>query len=287
MSPSWLQIIFLSLLQGAAELLPVSSSAHVVLAEKLMGLDPARPEMTFLLVMLHTGTMFAVIVYFWSAWQKSYFSSLAQFQAILPNVVIASACTFFLGYALKYLIEKMVLGGGPKAEVEQLFSNLALVGAALTAAGIVIIVAGLFAKNRGDDQDITLASAGLIGIVQAFCLPFRGFSRSGATISTAMLLQVGRRQAEEFSFALAVVLTPPAIAIELHRLLKHQDASAEPVHLGALLFPGLVGMVGSFLAGLLALRLLSSWLETGRWHYFGYYCLAFAAIVFGFAYAGF
>ena len=59
------QILILAIIQGAAELLPVSSSAHVIVAEKLLGLDPTRPEMTLLLVMLHTGTMFAVIVYFW------------------------------------------------------------------------------------------------------------------------------------------------------------------------------------------------------------------------------
>ena len=62
-------------MQGLAELLPVSSSAHVVVAEKLMHLDPAAPQMTLLLVMLHTGTMFAVIAYFWKTWVNTYFSS--------------------------------------------------------------------------------------------------------------------------------------------------------------------------------------------------------------------
>ena len=70
MEPNLLQILFLGLVQGAAELLPVSSSAHVIVAEKLMGLDPASPAMTFLLVMLHTGTMVAVIAYFWKAWKR-------------------------------------------------------------------------------------------------------------------------------------------------------------------------------------------------------------------------
>jgi undecaprenyl-diphosphatase len=287
MSPTWLQIIILALLQGAAELLPVSSSAHVILAEKLMGLDPSRPELTFLLVMLHTGTMFAVIVYFWSAWKEHYFPSAERFRSILPGIACASGITFILGFALKIVVEKVVLGGGAKAEVEQLFSNLTLVGAALAAAGVLIIISGLFAKNRADDNEVTLMSSGWIGVVQAFCLPFRGFSRSGATISTAMLLGIGKRQAEEFSFALAVILTPPVIVLELKRLLKDNAASQEPVHLTSLLFPGMVGMACSFVAGLLALRLLSSWLESGRWHYFGTYCLAFAAVVFACAWAGF
>jgi undecaprenyl-diphosphatase len=86
---------------------------------------------------------------------------------------------------------------------------------------------------------------------------------------------------------LAVILTPLVDAYELHRLLKANSTAAEPIHLTSLLLPGIVGMVCSFVAGLLALRLLSSWLETGRWHYFGYYCLAFAAVVFGCAWAGY
>jgi len=66
-----LYILILAFVQGLAELLPVSSSAHVVVVEKLLGLDPSSPAMTLLLVMLHTGTMFAVIVYFWSQWREA------------------------------------------------------------------------------------------------------------------------------------------------------------------------------------------------------------------------
>lgn len=287
MSPTWLQIIILALLQGAAELLPVSSSAHVILAEKLMGLDPSTPELTFLLVMLHTGTMFAVIVYFWKAWKESYFSSAERFRSTVPGLVVASVVTFIVGFALKIVIEKVILGGGAKAEVEDLFSNLPLVGGALAAAGVLIIIAGLFGKTHDSDKEVSLTASGWIGLVQALCLPFRGFSRSGATISTAMLIGIGKRRAEEFSFALAVILTPPVIGLELLRLLKVNKTAAQPVHLGPLLLPGIVGMICSFFAGLLALRLLSSWLETGRWHYFGYYCLVLALVVFGFAHAGY
>src|SRR6266568_5424543 len=64
----YLKIVPLALIQGMAELLPVSSTAHVIVAEMLMGIDPSDPELTFLLVMLHTGTMFAVLFYFWPRW---------------------------------------------------------------------------------------------------------------------------------------------------------------------------------------------------------------------------
>src|SRR6202046_3546698 len=100
------KIIILALVQGMAELLPVSSSAHVVVAEKLMGLDPSSPEMTLLLVMLHTGTMFAVIVYFWNQWKKTYFASSDAFKRFAIRVIWATALTGVVGEVIKKIIEK-------------------------------------------------------------------------------------------------------------------------------------------------------------------------------------
>ena len=126
-----------------------------------------------------------------------------------------------------------------------------------------------------------MRSAFWIGAVQGLCLPFRGFSRSGATISTGLGLGVERRRAEQFSFALAVILTPVVIVKEGYRLYNVEQAtSAAGTH--AILHsvaPGLLGMLLSFLVGLLALRWLSQWLEQGRWHLFGAYCLVAALVV--------
>jgi undecaprenyl-diphosphatase len=276
-------------IQGAAELLPVSSSAHVVFAEKLMDLDPSSPPMTFLLVMLHTGTMFAVIVYFWPRWQRVLFQTppkgegglLVRYRFV-TMVVLASAFTGVLGFGLLYLIEKVIFGrflGQPQAEIEQLFKSLPLIAGALLAAGLLILLGGYFEPRASVGEDLTARSASLVGIVQAFCIPFRGFSRSGATISTALLCGVRRSLAEDFSFALAVVLTPPAIARMLWRLLKSEDWNTHE-DLLRLLGPGLAGMAFSFLAGLLALKVLSAVLEKGRWSYFGYYCLGAAGVIF-------
>ncbi len=135
---SLLQFLLLALVQGAAELLPVSSSAHVIVVEKLLGLDPASPEMTFLLVMLHTGTMFAMIVYFWRSWWQNYFSSAASFQSMFLRVMVATAATAVIGFALKQVIETVFLKG---REVELLFSQLPLIAGALFAAGVLIIFA--------------------------------------------------------------------------------------------------------------------------------------------------
>src|SRR5438445_12596377 len=103
---SLLKVIVLAVVQGLAELLPVSSSAHVVVAEKLMGLDPSDPRMTLLLVMLHTGTMFAVIAYFWKEWKQTYFSSSDAFKRVAIRVIWATLLTGVIGLALKKIIEK-------------------------------------------------------------------------------------------------------------------------------------------------------------------------------------
>jgi undecaprenyl-diphosphatase len=274
----FLQILILAVIQGAAELLPVSSSAHVIVAEKLMGLDPSSPEMTMLLVMLHTGTMFAVIAYFWNGWRRDYFSSGLQFKDFLVQVIIATICTGIVGYGLKVVIEKVFMHGMEKAEIEDLFSNLILIAGALFAVGLLIIYAGIRSEKSRGGAEIQLPQSCWIGIVQGFCLPFRGFSRSGSTISTGLILGLSRRKLEEFSFALAVVLTPPVIAREALRLLKANKAGAH-IPLAHLLAPSLVGMVFSFAAGLLALKWLSRWLEGGQWKLFGFYCIAASVAV--------
>ncbi len=266
------QIIILAIIQGVAELLPVSSSAHVIVVEKLMGLDPSAPEMTFLLVMLHTGTMFAVLVYFWRRWMKL---NLQFFK----NVIWATFATGVLGLSLKFIIEKLILArmwGESKAEIEHLFGSLPLIACALFLVGIFILVAGILEKSDSH-AELTTKKSLLIGIVQGICLPFRGFSRSGATISTGLLTGISRELAESFSFALAVVITPAAIFLELRRLMKAMALSPElNTQMMHLLTPGLLGMAFSFLAGLVALHWLSNWLEKGRWKYFGIYCIVAA-----------
>jgi undecaprenyl-diphosphatase len=283
------QVLLLAVVQGLAELLPVSSSAHVIVAEKLMGLDPSTPPMTFLLVMLHTGTMLAVIKYFWPKWKKLLLSP--ERASFLRALLIATVLTGIVGFGLKGVLEHVILaqpGEGP-GEVRELFKSLPLIALALFCAGVVILVAGLRSLKRPPAVATLSTRASLwIGAIQGLCLPFRGFSRSGATISTGLLLGVKRELAEDFSFALAVILTPPAILIEIRHLLKAATVGgAEPLSVQSMFLPGLLGMVFSFLAGLVALRWLSSWLEKGRWHYFGVYCLVASAVIYGLSHAGF
>jgi undecaprenyl-diphosphatase len=276
-------IVILAIVQGMAELLPVSSSAHVIVAEELMGMNPTAPEMTLLLVMLHTGTMFAVIVYFWKRWRQAFFQSASDLKKFIFALIFATMLTGIIGGGLIEGIEKIVFRHAAHAWIEQLFGRLDLIAPALAAVGILIIVAGAAEERSNPAQtvatsEMTTKQAGWIGAIQGLCLPFRGFSRSGATISVGMLSGVSKTRAEDFSFALAVVLTPPAIARELWRLIRVQHIE-HGASLAVAVLPSILGAVCAFVAGLLALRWLSRWLETGRWYIFGIYCLVAACMV--------
>lgn len=313
---TWWHVIILAIVQGMAELLPVSSSAHVIIAEKLMHMDPAAPEMTLLLVMLHTGTMVAVIVYFWRRWQRAFFRTWDDFKTFAWALVVASALTALIGGIIIETIEKWYLRGQPHAYVEVLFGRLDLIAGALAAVGLLILVAGLAEKRATNGQSpnaaepmtrqydasaggaasstATLAQAAemtprqyaLIGAVQGLAVPFRGFSRSGATISTAMLTGVRKALAEDFSFALVIVLTPAAVAREAWRLVRVQHIQHTAAFATAIA-PSIMGALFAFFAGLLALKWLSGWLENGKWYIFGIYCLLFACAAAFLYHAGF
>jgi undecaprenyl-diphosphatase len=291
------KVILLAIVQGLAELLPVSSSAHVVVAEKLLGLDPSSPQMTLLLVMLHTGTMFAVIAYFWKEWVNTYFSSADVFKRFAIRAIWASLLTVILGFGLKHMIEHTMFKGQPKAEIEQLFGRLDLIAPALAAAGLLILLAGLMERRQMKPEtprtemltgtyratSVTMSQAGWMGVVQGLALPFRGFSRSGTTISAGMLTGANKERAERFSFALAVILTPGVVGIEALRMVKDahaQAAAGTPVDLHGSVVMSLIGAGFAFLAGLVALKWLSSWLESGKWYLFGIYCLVASVVVF-------
>jgi undecaprenyl pyrophosphate phosphatase UppP len=416
---SFIHIVILSVIQGLAELLPVSSSAHVIAAAKILHEDPSSPRFTWMLVMLHTGTMFAVILYFWRAWMRTFFHSENEFLRFSTKIIIATGLTGMIGYGIKTAIEKSMDPGftalvsdglvlrGPhalptpataltsianvntptlhifrvdqtltftaskggedipyktfkvtanstvadlmeffrkslaitpstgtvkngtmptgvqlqpdpetpgamvieivgnpgsvnklklsdtalvdqnqepsfqfsdfnKAEIEQLFKRLDLLAYALAAAGLLILIAGIATRfqRQAPRKGITTGDSVAIGAVQGLCLPFRGFSRSGATISVGLLRGVARMRVEEFSFALAVVLTPVAVGYEALRLVKHHGVKLHDF------VPGLEGMGISFLAGLVALKFLSKLLEKGQWWLFGIYCFAAAAAVY-------
>ncbi len=150
--------------------------------------------------------------------------------------------------------------------------------AALAVGGLLMLVVGLRERRQPGHGEIGMRTACWMGAVQGLVLPFRGLSRSGSTISVALAGGAERARAEEFSFALAVLLTPLAILWELRRLVEQRHAFHDGITLG-LFIPDLVGAVAACCCGLFALRWLSNWLEQGLWYLFGIYCLGASLVV--------
>lgn len=313
----WIYILVLAIVQGLAELLPVSSSAHVIVAAHFLHVNMSLPDNALLLVLLHTGTMFAVIAYFWRRWRATFLASWRQVYGVAKLIFVSSLFSGLVFLPVEHLVIHLLSHGSYHPSIEVLFHKLNWIGPALFIVGLLILYAGLRearqAEESGGDaagaadgaasaprrggaaggaalaetavaapaitHGITWPMAIWMGILQGFAIPFRGFSRSGATISGG-LLTGGRREAiESYSFAMVVAITPLAILWELRRVIHSAHAAGVAVHWGAVLPQGLLGMVFAFLAGLLALKWLYRWLEQGRWHWFGIYCLVFAAFV--------
>lgn len=280
-------VIILAIVQGLAELLPVSSSAHVIVAAELLHENMSTPNNALLLVLLHTGTMFAVIAYFWRRWAAEIFESWETFWRAVKLLFVSTLLSGLVFLPIDKLVEHVLSRGGQRADIEALFNKLNWIAPALAAAGVLILYAGLREARRPETETakstarrgIRWPDAIIMGILQGIAIPFRGFSRSGVTISGGLLTGGERSDVEWYSFAMVVVLTPLAIAWELHRVYKTAHLGGYTVHWGPALTPGIVGMIFSFLAGLLALKWLSRWLENGKWHWFGIYCLAAAAAV--------
>jgi undecaprenyl-diphosphatase len=237
--------------------------------------------------------MFAVIVYFWSRWVEEFFSSWMAFGEFITRLLFATIISGVVGYPLMKIIERVLAQSGDRAEIESLFSKLNWIAPALAAVGILIIYAGLRearqtkAPEPPSHTGILWPQAIVMGILQGIAIPFRGFSRSGSTISGGLLAGGSRARIESFSFAMAVAITPLAIGREALRAFKGAQLAGNAAPIGSILAPGLVGMVCAFIAGLIALRWLSSWLEQGRWHWFGAYCLVAAAAVGWLYYIGY
>lgn len=280
-------VIILAIVQGLAELLPVSSSAHVIVAAELLHENMSTPDNSLLLVLLHTGTMFAVIAYFWRRWMGEIFGSWAKFIRTVELLVVSTLFSGLIFVPADKLVEHVLSHGGQHADIEALFNKLNWIAPALALAGLLILYAGLRETRRPESEagktatqrGIRWLDAIVMGILQGFAIPFRGFSRSGATISGGLLTGGERTQIESYSFAMVVVLTPLAILWELRRVYKTAHSAGLAVHWGPALTPGIIGMIFSFVAGLVALKWLSRWLENGRWHYFGVYCLLAAGVV--------
>jgi undecaprenyl-diphosphatase len=259
--PDTIQAAILGIVQGATEFLPVSSSAHLILARAFFGFDGDKFGLAFD-VACHVGTLVAVLIYFRS--------DLLRMIAALPHLFTPSIDE---DARLVWLI---VVGTIPAVIVGLLFKNqiedhlrTPLVAAiALAIGGALFFVAERSGSKSRTDRSLTMTEAFLIGCAQAVAL-IPGVSRSGATITVALLLGLRRKDAARFIFLLAIPAILGAAASEAPKLLKAGLGDT------ATLFA--IGVVVSAIVGYLAVKYFIQYLANHTLSAFGWYRIALAA----------
>ena len=260
--PTTLQAALLGIVQGLTEFLPVSSSAHLILARALFGFDGDKFGLAFD-VACHVGTVVAVLIYFRR--------DVARMIAALPRLFDAADPEARLIWLIVAgTIPAIVAGLLFKHEIED-HLRTPPVAAAMLALGAVLLVAAdrAGAKTRGDGS-LTLAEAVMIGCAQAVAL-VPGVSRSGATITVALLIGLRRADAARFIFLLAIPAILGAAASEAPKLLKAGLGDT------ASLFA--IGVVSSAVVGYVAVKYFIRYLANHSLDVFAWYRLALAATV--------
>ena len=239
-----IEAITLGIIQGLTEFLPISSSGHLVLSQVILGIQIPGNDFE---VLLHIGTLCSILVVFNNDIKNILFTlSSKETQKFILMIFVGT-------------IPAVIIGLGFKDVIERLFDDIIVVGFALVFTGITLI--GSFYSKSGNKKN-TIIKAFLIGVAQAIAI-IPGISRSGITISFALLLGLDTRQAAKFSFLLAIPVISGAGILMATDL---RDGFSIDIYAAA------SGLITSFLVGMVALKWLLSWLEGGKFHYFGIYC---------------
>ena len=250
---SYFEAILLGVIQGLTEMLPISSSGHLVLTEHLLHLK--QPGILFELL-VHVGTLFSVLVYF----HKKIFSLI---KSVFDTKKTSERKLVF--YLIVGTIPAGVIGLLFNDFFEDAFSSPSLTSIMLLVTGCILL-STKFAKIR--NLKLNIPRSVLIGCGQALAI-MPGISRSGTTISTGLFLGLKPYEAAEFSFLLFIPAMLGVIVLKFKAVLS---LNAE------ILGPYLVGTVVAFLTGLLAVYILLDLIRKGKFIYFGIYCLVAGAV---------
>ncbi len=265
--------IILGAIQALSEFLPVSSSGHLLLTERLLGGDTASPTFD---VGLHVGTLLAVLIYFRADWLAFARGLRADLTDHGSNVRRWSGDTQLLVAIGLGTIPAVIAGFLLNSTIETYLRSPIIVGVNLIAFGLLLGWADGLAGTRGLGS-MTYAAAVLVGIAQAVAL-MPGVSRSGATMTAARALSFERDAAARFSFLLSAPVVFAAAVLELGDAL----VSSEPLAWG----PMLVGAATAGVVGWLVIAGLLAFLRTRTLRVFVWYRIALGSVVIGGALAG-
>ncbi|MDF2735281.1 MAG: uppP [Chloroflexota bacterium] len=263
------QALVMGIVQGLTEFLPVSSSGHLVLVPFLFGWDDEFLNSLAFSVMLHLGTLVALLVYFRQDWAR-----------LIPAGLAAVRDRSFRGDADRRLAWLLVAATIPAALagllfndlIEEQFREVGLVVVMLVVGGVILFIADRVGRRSRAIADVTFPVAIGIGAAQALAL-IPGISRSGISISAARLAGLDREAAARFAFLMATPITAGAIVFEARRLLTGEAGVAVS------LAPLLVGMLAALVSGLAAIHFMLRYLRTRSLDIFVWYRFGLAAVV--------
>jgi len=251
------QALLLGILQGLTEFLPVSSSGHLEIGHKLLGIQTTN-NLLFAVV-VHVATVLSTIVVF----RKDLFILIKDLFALEWN-----DSTIYVSKLLLSAFPVLVLGLFFKDEIEQLFtSNLVLVGSMLLFTSLLL---GLTYFAKKADGKITYFKAVIIGVAQAMAV-IPGISRSGATIATGLLLKTDKSEIARFSFLMVLI---PILGAAFLDIASGEITSNENIGM----LPLVIGFVAAFVSGLLACSWMIKIVKQGKLIYFAIYCLVIGVI---------
>jgi len=254
---NWFEALILGIVQGLTEFLPVSSSGHLELGKAIFNLSTEN-DMTFAVV-VHGATVLSTIVVF-----------VKELRSLLVNTFSFkwNSSTKYILKLLLSMIPVIIVGLFFRDFVEQFFTgNVIFVGSMLIiTAGLLILTS--FAKDKG--REISFLDSFIIGIAQAIAV-LPGISRSGATISTGLLLGNKKDEMARFSFLMVLI---PIIGVNCLDIISGDLATDNSVSY----FPLIVGFLSAFITGLFACSWMIRLVKKGKLIYFGLYCLVIGII---------
>jgi undecaprenyl-diphosphatase len=253
---TWIEAVVLAIIQGITEFLPISSTGHMIIAQKLMGLEATEFTKAFI-VNIQFGSILSVLVLYWKRFFQSINLYYKLFIAFLPAAIIG----FVFGDYLDLLLE-----------------NVLVVGIALFVGGFVFLFVDKWFENNNKDQNVTFLKAFKIGVFQCIAM-IPGVSRSAATIIGGMSQGLTRKNAAEFSFFLAV---PTMLAATGYKLLSNYKTlffnldntiNIQNIKLLA------IGNIVAFIVAMIAIKTFISILTKYGFKGFGYYRIVLGAII--------
>ncbi len=267
-----IQAIFIGIVQGLTEFLPVSSSAHLIFVQQFMGLSADQANLAFD-TLLHLGTLLAVVSYFF----KDIVEMIKAFFLSIADIFKGRFIQEFRNNQYKKLAWLVIIGSIPagiigvlfKSAFEGMFHSVTLPAFLLLITGVLLFVSQRVNVGNRNIKQMGLKETLIIGLGQAIAI-LPGISRSGATISTGLLLGLEKEFVAKFSFILAIPAILGATLIQIKDIGVGLDAN---------MVPYVFGFLAALISGYLAISLLLKLIKERSLDIFAYYCWIAGGII--------